>query len=360
MKICIDMRPALSRSTGVGIYLQTLVSALSDIDPSNEYHLFSSSWKERYEPPSLGPNFRIHDCNWPVAVLNYTWHRWSVPSIEFFVGTSLDVVHSPGPLLVPSKNAHRITTVHDLYFLKQPDQTVREIKRDYAALAREHCRKSDAVIAISEHTRSQLIELLDVPSSRIYTIRHGADHFFAESVPAEELTAIYAKFGIRTPFLLYVGSREPRKNVTSLVEAFAKRAKDSQLVLAGPPAPEPLLLPGIIETGYVSREELRALYNGATALVMPSLEEGFGLPLLEAMLAGTPVVASDIPAFREVANDAFYSFDPNKVEDLQEAIGRILQDSELRQRLTRLGTERAKRFSWADAARKTLELYQNL
>src|SRR6476661_8105916 len=113
MKICIDMRPSLSKPTGVGIYLQNLVQALSELDHENEYHLFSSSWKERFRSDSLPSNFRMHDRRWPVRLLNYCWNHLSAPSIEFLVGTSLDVVHSSTPLVIPARRARKITTVYD-------------------------------------------------------------------------------------------------------------------------------------------------------------------------------------------------------------------------------------------------------
>ena len=360
MQICIDMRPALSQSTGVGVYLQNLVGALAVLDPTNQYHLFSSSWKERYSPPVYGPNFQVHDRRWPVSVLNYAWNRLQFPSIESLTGSKLDVAHSPGPLMMPARRARRVITVHDLYFYAHPEQTSREIRRDYASMVRKHCERSDAIIAVSEHTRKQLTSWLNIPPARVCTIRHGADPFFAGSVPQEELERIRTKYNLRIPFYLFVGGRQPRKNLPALLKAFAALEPGAQLVLAGPRGAEQESVPGLVETGYVSREELRALYRQALALVMPSLDEGFGRPVLEALQSGTPVVASSIPAFHEVGGDAFLAVDPSQVESIAAGMQRIRDDGSLRQDLIAHGRERAGRFSWNDTAQKTLELYQSL
>lgn len=360
MKICIDMRPALSQSTGVGVYLQNLVGALAALDHGNEYHLFSSSWKERYTPAAFGPNFRIHDRRWPVGILNYTWNRWNFPAIESLTGSELDVAHSPGPLMMPARRALRVITVHDLYFYAHPETTSREIRRDYAALVKRHCEQSDAIIAISDYTRQQLTERLNIPPSRIYTIRHGADPFFAEAPAPGEQDRVCAKYNIRGPFFIFAGAREPRKNLPALLQAHRSLEPGTQLVLAGPRGGEPSAGRDVVETGYVAREELRALYHQAIALVMPSRDEGFGLPILEALQSGTPVVASSIPAFHEVAGDAFLPVDAENVDSIADGMRRIRDDGSLRQQLIARGRERVRRFSWSEAAGKTLELYQNL
>ena len=124
MNICIDMRPALSRATGVGVYLENLVRGLSDLDRRNRYLLFSSSWKERFPRRDYGPNFQIHDRRFPVRALNYLWSRASVPSVETLLRQRVDVVHSPTPLVLPTRRAAKVTTVHDLYFLHRADDIV--------------------------------------------------------------------------------------------------------------------------------------------------------------------------------------------------------------------------------------------
>src|SRR5262245_43958099 len=139
MKICIDMRPSLSQPTGVGIYLQNLVRALGEIDEENEYYLFSSCWKERFLRTSYPSNLHVRDRKWRVRILNYCWNHLSTPKIESLIGSSLDVAHSSTPLVIPARKARKVTTVHDLYFVKNPEGAVREMKRDFPKKVKEHC-----------------------------------------------------------------------------------------------------------------------------------------------------------------------------------------------------------------------------
>jgi glycosyltransferase involved in cell wall biosynthesis len=365
MNICIDMRPALSHPTGVGVYLQNIARQLSEIDELNSYHLFSSSWKERYPRTIYGKNFQIHDLRMPVRVLNYLWSHFSKPSMEWLLKMPLDIVHSPTPLVIPARRARKITTVMDLHFYFYPEHTQNEIRGDYARLIQQHSSQSDAIIAISEHTRTQLIEQLNVPASRVYTIHLGADEFYFQNPFEEELQAVKGRFKLDRPYFLFVGAQEPRKNLGLLIRAFSQLPPDVSLVLAGPRGwgEQPWREQWnerIIETGYVSKIDLRALYRGAVALVQPSLEEGFGLPLLEAMSSATPVLASRIPVFSEICGDAFLPFDNTNEQELQQAMLAVCSDSSLRNRLIARGTERAKKFSWRETAKKTLEIYNHL
>lgn len=363
MNICIDMRPALSRPTGVGTYLQNLVRALSEIDQENEYFLFSSSWKERYNPIDYPPHFEIKDCRWPVRLLNFGWNHLSFPSIEFLLGTSVQVAHSPTPLVIPSRKARKVTTVHDLYFFTHPEHAVREMKADYPRMVKKHCLRSDAIIAVSDYTKKQLIEVLEVPSSRIYTIKHGTDPFFLERASDSQVTEVRKKLKIPGPYLLFVGTREPRKNLDMLLRAFRNLGEDLFLVIAGSEGwgleqidfPERVLL-----TGYLSKSDLRALYQQAVAVVFPSIEEGFGFPLLEGMASEVPVIASRIPAFQEVCNNSCLYFDANDEQELTEQIRSVVHSDELRGNLIAKGRERIKKFSWRDSAQKTLDLYMSL
>jgi glycosyltransferase involved in cell wall biosynthesis len=363
MKICIDMRPTLSEATGVGVYIENLVKSLAAIDQQNEYHLFSSSWKERFPETKFGPNFIIHDKHLPVTALNFAWHRLGWPPVEKLIRSNIDIAHSPGPLLIPSSHAHRITTMMDLYFYFHPEDTAREMRRDYKSLVQKHCEKSDAIIAISEHTRQVLIEYLNIHPSRIYTIRLAADPFFSQAINEEDSKQVVTKLGVARPYFLFVGDFEPRKNLPVVLQAFHALKEDVELVIVGPQRWEPTTMNGdgrIKRIGYVSREELRALYHQSVALVMPSREEGFGIPLLEAMASNTAVIGSDLPVFHEVSGDSFYPVPSNNVEAVCQAMRLMLLKPERRDSLVRLGRERVKKFSWLETAQKTLELYKSL
>jgi len=358
------MRPALSRATGVGTYLLNLVSALSILDQENAYHLFSSSWKERLPLLTYGSNFTLHDKRWPVRILNPLWNYFAMPGLDTMLGITLQITHSPTPIVLPSEKARSITMVHDLFFYQHPRQVVREM-RSYCRLVKANCARSDAIIAVSEYTKSRILELLDVPASKIHVIRHGADPFFEQRASENEIKLLRTEYRIEKPYLLFAGTREPRKNLERLLTAFHNFSHDVQLVLAGPEGWGPdrwksLVTNRVVLTGYLTREALRALYQGALAFVFPSLEEGFGLPMLEAMASGTPVAASRIPVFQEIGGDAFLSFDPADIEEIRSALDSIVADAALRTTLIEKGAIRAKAFSWKEAARQTLELYRML
>lgn len=364
MNICIDMRPALSNATGVGVYVHNLVTALAELDCENSYHLFSSSWKERFQERFHGKNIHIHDKYWPVGFLTYSWNHFSFPRIESLIRVPLDIAHSPTPLVIPAKHARQITTVHDLYFYFRPYQVIKEMKRDYPVMLLKNCLKADAIIAVSEHTKNQLVEHLKIPSSKIYTVHHGADLFFSKAVSKEESEAVKKTFGITQPYFLFVGSLEPRKNLSVLMDAFEKMPPGTQLVLCGPEGWDEELSAAVpnnvVRTGYVARSDLRTLYQNAIALVMPSIDEGFGLPLLEAMAARVPVIASRIPAFSEIGGDAFYPVDTEYSNRLREAMQEVYSDESIRSELIAKGTERLKRFTWRETAQKTLDIYKHL
>jgi glycosyltransferase involved in cell wall biosynthesis len=370
LTIGIDFRPALSRATGVGRYVEGLVSGLQRIDRDNTYVLFASSLKERLPSASRPPNFLVTDRHIPVRILNALWHRVGAPSLDLLTGRLFDVVHSPTPLLLPSRHARSIVTIHDLFFLEQPDATEREIRRDYARLVRSHAKRADAVITVSETTAADVESRLSIPRERIHVVHHGVDDRFKDRGPSgtnanEDASA--------TKYLLAVATLEPRKNLPTLLEAISlliRRGWGGRLKIAGGNGVdtervhrtiERLGLSDVVERlGYVGAAELPALYRRARALVMPSLWEGFGMPLLEAMASGVPIVASDIPVHREIAVDAAAYAPVDHPEALADAIERVWGDEKLRSCLVKAGLSRVSAFSWEDSARKTLAVYRGV
>lgn len=370
LTVGIDFRPALSRATGVGRYVEGLVSGLQGIDRDNTYVLFTSSLKERPVPDGRPPNFLLVDRRIPVRVLNALWHRASVPSLDLLTGRHFDVVHSPTPLLLPSRDARSVVTVHDLFFLERPEATHAEIRRDYVKLIRSHARRADGIITVSETTAADVESRLGIPRERIHVVHHGVDERFSSESRAESnASAPTPPF----PYLLAVATLEPRKNLPTLLGALSllkQRGWDGRLRIAGGDGVDTARVTGTIERlrladtverlGYVEASELPALYRRARALVMPSLWEGFGLPLLEAMASGIPIVASDIPVHHEVAGSAALYAPADDHEALADAIERVWEDEELRSRLILEGRTRVKSFTWEAAARKTLEIYRGV
>jgi len=358
VRILIDYRPALRARTGVGEYAHELASALTATLPSSDsLVLFSSSWKDRLAPAPI-PEVPIIDARVPVTLLNLAWHRLEWPPVEGFAG-DLDVVHSMHPLLMPARRAAQVVTIHDLYFLDTPGNTAAEIRRDYPSLAGAHARRSDAVITVSEHTAGQICSRLDVPRERVAICSPGAPSW----APVER----YERAGP----ILFMGTIEPRKNVATLLRAYAEllaRNPDAPpLTLAGKVAPacqallqeleRPPLAGRAVHVGYVSGSARERLYREASMLVLPSLDEGFGMPALEAMTVGVPVVASNRGALPEVVGDAGLLVDPHDASALARAMERVLADPGAARRLVEDGHVRSRRFTWKASAERLVTAY---
>jgi glycosyltransferase involved in cell wall biosynthesis len=356
MRILVDYRPALRARTGVGEYIHQLVRAYT-ARHTDEVTVFTSSWKDRPAPSTAGDlKADVIDRRVPVRALNYCWHRLEWPPIETIAG-AFDVVHASHPLLIPSRHAARVVTIHDLFFLDHPERTPREIRRDYAGLVGPHARRAEAVITSSAHTTRLLVERLQVAHDRIYCCPPGAPEWTTlgrtPNVP-------------RDGYMLFLGTLEPRKNVGFLLDVFARLASSGRpaptLVLAGAAGPDagewldrlarPPLAGCVEYRGYTPHDDQERLYAGARALVMPSLDEGFGLPALEAMSAGVPVIASNRGSLPEVVAGAGTLLDPLDVDAWAAAVERIAGDDRWATQQACLGLERAKAFTWpATAAR---------
>ncbi len=363
MRTLLDYRPALRARTGVGEYVHELARALAASGPVDEsVTLFSSSWRDRLDAGPT-PSQPVVDRRVPVSVLNYGWHRLQWPPVEWLAGRSFDVVHAAHPIRLPSRLAAQVVTVHDLDFLEHPERTSAEIRRDYPALAPEHIRAADAVITVSRHTAAEVERLTGRPASRVTVAPLGRPDWPARAQePADGI-------------LLFLGTLEPRKNVGTLVEAYAairqaRRLRGQatpRLVLAGGhgAAADQIRaritqsdLAGAVDLpGYITPEARAGLYGQAVALVMPSHAEGFGLPALEAMTVGVPVVAAAAGALPEVVGPAGRLYDPRVPEALQAALDEVLDSASQRARMRELGLTQAREFSWARTAARTREAW---
>jgi len=363
MRILVDYRPALRARTGVGEYIHTLVGAYT-AGSDDAVTLFTSSWKDRLSPSiPLELRARSIDRRVPVSVLNYLWHRHGWPPIEMLAGTA-DVVHAAHPLLIPARHAAQVVTIHDLYFLLHPERTRAEIRRDYAELAPTHARRADAVITSSAHTKRLVTEHLGVAAERIYVCSPGAPQWQTLGRVPNTPTDGY---------ILFLGTIEPRKNLDVLLDAYAVLLRESRrvlpLVIAGGAAADaqPLLhrmarepfKDRITYKGYVDHDQREALYAGARALVLPSFDEGFGLPVLEAMSAGVPVVTSNRGSLPEVVGNAGILLEPGDVSAWASAIERIAGDTPWAITLANAGLERARTFTWERSALELRRAYQD-
>lgn len=368
MDFGLDVRPSLSRPTGVGTYVLGLADRLPTLASEDRFHYFSASMKERYPWRPWPPNVHLVDRRLPVRGLNFAWNRLGLPSLDRLVGATLDLVHSPNPLLIPSKRGKRVVTLHDLFFLKHPDMVGGDVQQDYVALVRDHVRRADGVICVSEYTAAEARRLLDVPDEKIAVTPHGIDPFYREAPPPARVEEALRRLRLPHGGILYLGSEEKRKNLVTLVMAYMTIARRRRhlppLVLAGPGSDwaqgGSRIGPQIRATGYLEKGDVRALMAASAVLVLPSLEEGFGLPVVEAMAAGLPVVCSGGTALAEVAGDAALLVDPRDASGLAHAIERVLDDRALAQDLQQKGLARSQLFDWTDTAARTLAFYRKI
>lgn len=368
MNIGLDLRPSLVRPTGVGAYVLALAERLPVASPEDRFYFFSASLKDRYPRSSWPPNVRLADRRIPVRALNFAWNRLRWPPLDRLVGAALDVVHSPHPLIVPGRKARHVVTVHDLFFLKHPQATEAEIRRDYVPLVRGHVRRADGVICVSEHTAGEVRRLLEVPAGKIAVIPNGVNPVFREPISPAEVEAVLARHSLPRGALLFVGADERRKNVVNLAMAYMglarRRPRTPPLVLVGPgpgwAQGGSLVGPQIRATGYLDTREIRALMAASALLVLPSLEEGFGLPVAEAMAAGLPVVCSRGSALEEVAGDAATLVDPLDTRSIADGIERVLDDPQRAETQRQRGRLRSREFDWDRAAAQTIAFYRRV
>ena len=368
MRLLIDYRPALRERTGVGEFVHELAKALSNGGRDRAtptVTLFTSSWKDR---PAAAlavemPAAQIADVKIPVRGLVWAWNRLEWPPVEWLAGAH-DVVHSQSPLLIPSTRAARVVTVHDLDFLRNPEQMSAEIRRDYPALARAHAARADAVMVSSQYAAGEVRRELQLQPSRVHVCPPGRPHW-SDDVWRRRQTR-----GGHGMHILFMGTLSLRKNVGTLLEAYARlRARVPQappLVLAGHRTPasarwearceQPPLKGHVTITGYVDTEQRMGLYADAVMLVLPSYEEGFGLPVLEAMACGVPVIVSSRGSLPEVAGRAASPIDPDDAEGFMTAMQTLLDPAAAAAAADRGRTE-ASRYSWDACAAAALTAY---
>ncbi len=374
MRIGFDLRPFLKEETGVGVYVRNLLFALARIDAEDEFFLFSSSLKDRFSPERVPPfaRKRFLDRRIPVRVLDWLWSRSGWPTLDSLFGTKLDLTHSPTPLFLPTRGK-KIVTVHDLFFLDRPEMADRQARTAFARRAGRDIRSADGVVTVSEFTRCQVLERFGARESRVVAIPHGLAEEWRREPPRAGLDQVRQELGLPRRFLLFVGALEPRKNLPRLIEAVAvlsARGVRTPLIVVGRPGgdseritdmlPRRGLTSLVRVLGYLDEDRVRSLYRLATVFVYPSLLEGFGLPVIEAMASGVPVAASNTSAIPEVAGGAALLFDPLRAEDIAEKVGLLWEDEAFRKSLIEKGRRRAEAFDWRKTAASTLELYHAL
>ena len=367
VRLLLDYRPALRERTGVGEFVHQLARALAA--GTDQVTVFSASWKDRIDPrdaAELG-EARIIDKRIPVRLLNLAWLRAGWPPVERLCRQSFDVVHSPIPVGLPTRNAASVITVHDLDFLDHPERAWAEMRRDYPGAVRVGASRADAVVVPSRYTAEQVVARLGVSADRLFVCPHGLPPGWTDNLPSA--APLFDRPAGK--HLLFVGTLTARKNVNGLLDAYQRVVAQAPgappLVMAGGSRPEaagwlerigaPPLAGRVHHVGYVTGERRRTLYLEATMLVLPSFDEGFGLPVLEAMALGIPVVVSNRGALPEVVGNAGLLVDPGQPDQIADAMLRLLADPFLAAGLGSAGRERARAYSWKRTAELVREAY---
>jgi len=368
MKITLDATALLARRFGIGFYAENLVRSLAEIDRENRYQLLYQYVRPARREPYLpsAPNFRPLRRRLPYFLADLLYNPFGLVG-DGFVGRA-DLFHALRGFLPRCRRVKTVWTLYDLAFKVNPGWFTPETAAGLEKVTRRNLDRADHVITISEHTREDLVRFYGYPAERITPILLGVPRHALEPDEDDEILAAHPDAPM--PYFLFVGTLEPRKNVVRLVEAFSRLDTPHSLVLVGAQGwmSEPIFSAiaasprreKILWRNYCSAAELERLYRHAEVFVYPSLYEGFGLPVLEAMAHGCPVITARTSSLPEVGGDAVVYVDPEDTADLADEMHTLATSERIRNALAEKGRARAANFSWQETARKTLEVYRRV
>jgi glycosyltransferase involved in cell wall biosynthesis len=371
MRIMFDLSAGVHGRAGIGRYAVELLSGLVATDLENQYTLFYNRPEDAQVPTDLQhlPTITTlsSDKYWRFqTLLAHLFHR----SQDLLYG-SVDIFHATSNLLPNLSQIGTVFTLHDLIFQLYPTTHTRLNRWFLSLMMPIFLRKADHVIAVSNTTANDAIRLYNLNQDKMSVIYEGIAPHFQPVTDERRLQKIRIHYALPQRFIFFVGTLEPRKNLPNLIRAFAAAKLDEvKLIIAGKKGwmyqsifdlvQELGLERDIQFIGFVPDEDLPVLYSLAEAFVFPSLYEGFGLPVLEAMACGTPVITSNVSSLPEIAGDAALLIDPLNVEDLSIAMCRLTNDAGLRQEFSQRGLRQASQFSWQRAAAQTLDVYRHV
>ncbi len=378
MKIGINALFFQYPASGTGQYMLHLLQGLSEIDQKNTYVLFGSQPITNVHAPAPAFPYRVQPVPGPVAkndnIEKLIWEQLTGPAAAHKAG--VDLFHVPyfaPPLLLRTPT---VVTIHDVIPLRLPAYQADARVKAYMRLVSWAAHRTTMIITVSQHAKQDIVDALKLPPERIRVIYEAAGDEYQPVTDPEVLAAARKRYGLNERYIFYLGGLDQRKNVPQLVRAFAQvyaQIGDPtlQLLIAGNPDkqkgplfPDPrpvaadLGMTGQIVYRFIEEEDKPAVYSGASLFVSPSLYEGFGLPPLEAMSCGAPVVCSNRSSLPEVVGDAAITVDPDNLHALVDAMRRVLSDDALQADLRARSLQRARQFSWKKTAEETLAVYE--
>jgi len=374
MRIAFDVSYIQKNRAGIGRHALQLIKSLLQVDRHNEYVLHG--WSLGLDVDLISRlqthNSHLSTARIPGDVKRLYWNRLRTPSIETFVG-NVQIFHSTDPFLPPTKNAKAICTVHDLAYKRFPEMFEPRVP-SWDKYVQRSVHSADAIIVPSQQTKSDLIEMLQVSTERVHIVQPPVDECFSSTKNISENEIVKQKFQLTKPFILFVGTFEPRKNISAIVKGFEQVQEESRpdvdLVLVGK---QGWLYDETLRTinsspvkshihylEYVSDNELASLYRQALCFVYPSLYEGYGFPILEAMASGVPIITSNTSSLRELADGVALLVDPRSIQDIAEAMTMLITNEVRRVEMRQRGLHIIQQFTADAAAKKVLDIYTSL
>ena len=373
MKIAINTILLLSPLTGVGNYAYQIAKTLRSTDKVHEYTYFYGFYSSNLISPEESPDsfYRLKETVRKIPLLG-TLARNFKDFANYFSSQSFDLYFEPNfiPLRVPAK--HIVVTVPDFSFARFPEWHSKDKVRYFKKHFWKKIKKADRIIVISDFIREEAIHLFGFSEDQLTAIHLGFDSDIFKVYTRQDLLLIKNKYHLPGNFILFVGSIEPRKNLRTLLRAYLDLEgpirKEFKIVLVGFKGWENEEIVSLIQKlksdvlylGYVPDNELGKFYNLASLFVYPSFYEGFGLPPLEAMACGCPVIVSNVASLPEVCGEAVFYVDPNDIGCITQGMNRVLNDETLRKSLIMKGLERSKLFSWEKSAKEHLKVFEEI
>lgn len=374
MIIAIDATIIREEITGTGFYITNLINGLIKIDNSNTYYIFGDEKFLKRHLKTEKNNFKIVHKRFKNRIIRVLWEYFILP-LEL-KKLKVEILHSPNYITPLMKLGFKvILTIHDLTFLLFADKYPVTKRLLFGRMINIYIKISDKIIAVSENTKKDILRFFTIPENKISVTYESYPEYYNEYIDSKNAKEHLKKYGIKKEFILYVGMIEPRKNILALLKAFIQLDKelDLDLVIVGKKGwyyseienfiasvEIEKLNNNIIFTGYIHEDELKYFYRSALVFVYPSLYEGFGLPPLQAMACGVPVITSNISSLPEVVGEAAVQINPESITEIVKNVKLVYNNKDFREILIEKGLKRAKLFNLEKIAENTLNIYKNI